>query len=598
VDISRIYIDEISKYLHLNDSRTIQKWARANNVSLIKEDFVSTYAVRTQFMNAFDRKSIEAIKKASPDNWQVLCAEYDDKAKGSLNPEYAAKVLADLCKNAAPEAYSQVPAPSDAEMSKHSKNYINKPQLPQKQPNHLSVQDKQNRANHKQVLKLSTEDNPVTGLHIFCNACKKRYIGECRNKTGVCNPTKMRYRLEINTEATGRLFVTKPFNFVFQESVAKERAQKERDKILTYGGKIELSSAAEILNEDYELLPVLIKKHLSYLKDEGTDSFDKKQLAPRGIETTERIYKFMLRTIDKLGLNSDVFRVHQLNERLPLPDGRSVKAAIYDAITNINSRAGGKIKNATINGYLKAYRYLFAFGIDECNLVLNPFSTIPLKPENAEEKIRIMTKDEFLQLEKMLLEKEQVRRDFKSGGKNFYREYTWDMIRLALFTGFRSLQVANLKFSNILMADNGDLINGFLKSEDYKINNMFKYFKEEEKRYSYIRIGYDLGELLMALSFERYKGTDTYIIQPNISNRKTLIKQVSDAYVAYMKKICPKKMLRFKDMRKTHISQMVQKVGLEKTKAVWHRDKSVTKNNYTWYKSRIPTADEFPRIYD
>ena len=94
-----------------------------------------------------------------------------------------------------------------------------------------------------------------------------------------------------------------------------------------------------------------------------------------------------------------------------------------------------------------------------------------------------MTKDEFNQLGNMLKEKENVRRDFKSGGKNFYREYTLDMIRLALFAGFRSTQVSELKFSNVIVSDDGNLINGFLRVEDFKINNMFKFFKEEEKKF-------------------------------------------------------------------------------------------------------------------
>ena len=104
--------------------------------------------------------------------------------------------------------------------------------------------------------------------------------------------------------------------------------------------------------------------------------------------------------------------------------------------------------------------------------------------------------------------------------RNFYRPWLADAFRVALETGRRREEIINLKFSDIVMENNGV---SFIKAEDYKVNRIQNRKNESVKKYIFIPVTKSLKELLIHLGYEKYKETGNYILAPEIQNKRTRV---------------------------------------------------------------------------
>jgi len=504
------------------------------------------------------------------------------------------------------------------------------PKAPENLQKDVALQKKPVPTPPKGGIKLDPNDCPV-GLQIYCNACKAplNESRACKNRKepGKCFPERQVYRLQVQTKETGRIFVTEPFKYVYDERQAKQIAKELRAEIIANGGKVKPSST-QAIQKDYmqysqqehslekfiepkcTVLTIIMDKHISFMRDEGKETFEKKLLFDNWIDRTASFYQFMKDVISELGFDLAVFSVEQFSQQITETKTvkgviyeaeienkpRTVKGVIYDAVLKIEG-TNGKIRNATINNYLKAYKSLFNYGVKYCGLTVNPFELVQLKKVNASKGVRTLTKEEFKQFGEDVLSKKNIIKEYASGNKHYYRPFLLTIVKLALYAGFRNFQLAQLRWSNILL-ENGKLVNSIIEIEDFKTNHQHKLFGEEEKRFNYVRINYDLADLLMALGYEEFKNTNDFILEPtSVIQRDTLLNQASRSFREYMRLISPKRNIKFKHIRKTHIDQMAEAVGLERTSQVWHEDSSVTRANYVKFKTLIPTAEEFRRIF-
>jgi len=473
------------------------------------------------------------------------------------------------------------------------------PKAPEKLEKPVTVKKQITAINPKGGITLNPVGCPI-GLQVYCNKCKAplNESRACKNRKepGKCDPSRHRYRLQINTKETGRLFVTKPFDFVFDEEQAKKIAIELRAEIIKNGGKVQLTPKQAEEKLDYGLVEVLMRRRLAFMRDEDKEPHEKRHLEENWVARTEQKFEFMKEVIESLGLNFSTFRVEHFAHKLN--DGRSIMGVLHDAICNIEGR-DGQIKNPTINDYLKCYGYLFDFAIKKYGLEKNPFADIPLKKENPNWNVNIISEAEFKELCQHLEAKHELSVYFPSGErKNMYRDYLIDFWKLGLFAGFRNYQLAQLRFSNILLSDAGTLIDSIIEVEDYKTNKQHKFFREEEKRYNYVRVNYDLAEFIETCGWSQLRNTDQFlVVRDSDVKRVTIANQISKSFGQYANRLFPDRGLIFKHLRKTHMSSMTDAVGAERTGQVWHGDSSVTKANYIYFKKLIPSADEFRRIF-
>lgn len=138
-----------------------------------------------------------------------------------------------------------------------------------------------------------------------------------------------------------------------------------------------------------------------------------------------------------------------------------------------------------------------------------------------------------------------------------------------------------------------------VKVDDFKVNNLKKAKREEEKRKAIVRINKDVMEILHQLGYDTYKNTDAYILAPtHHHSRKTIISNVSKGFHQYMKEISPNKEYKFKDLRKTQITEDAKVVGKEKaSRRVHDRNFNTTEWSYFDDPALLPTADEKPTVF-
>jgi hypothetical protein len=137
-----------------------------------------------------------------------------------------------------------------------------------------------------------------------------------------------------------------------------------------------------------------------------------------------------------------------------------------------------------------------------------------------------------------------------------------------------------------------------IEVEDFKTYTQHKFFREEEKRDTYVRVNYDRAEFIESCGWSEFRNTDQFIVARDCPiQRITIANQVSKSFGQYTNRLFPDRGLIFKHLRKTHMSSMTDAVGAERTGQVWHGDSSVTKANYIYFKKLIPSADECRRIF-
>ena len=571
-----IVFEEIKRnYLpHIKDDRTLIKWLEEEKVDYFTDP---KRCFKVEFVTAFQAKQLRDVKKQNPLDYEKRIERLIELESQMFNAVSFSPIIASNLLPKANEIISSVNPKSENSPIKNTMVVQTSTEV------------------RTEFLKLSNKDCPI-GLHRICNKCKYRYTGKCRNKKeNKCYPDRHTYRLEVNTKATGRLFATEEFDNVFDEKEAKDIARKLREKIIANGGKVKLPLLEEEENQDYGIIEVLMKKHLSYMRDEEKEDFEKLNLFNKWVNRTESKYDLMKSVIKNLGFKVETFRIEQLSYKLE--NKKTVKGILIEEVKKREGR-NGTIKNPTYNDYIKTYKYLFDFGMNKCGQTLNPFEEVQLKSYNANRNIRILTPIEFKTLCELIQSQKEIHKDYKSGGKNFYRDYLVDGIKLGLYSAFRNVQLAELRFSNILLSEDGQLVNSIIEIEDFKTNHQYKLFSEEEKRYNYVRINYDLAELIISLGYQEFRFTNEFISAINSTcQRNTIANQLSNSFREYTRILFPTRELKFKHLRKTHISSMSESVGAERTAQVWHEDSSVTKANYIYFKKLIPSADEFKRIF-
>lgn len=117
---------------------------------------------------------------------------------------------------------------------------------------------------------------------------------------------------------------------------------------------------------------------------------------------------------------------------------------------------------------------------------------------------------------------------------------------------------------------------------DHKIDSANGHLTSKNDRiYKYFAITKELGELLMEMGYEKYKGSDKYILAPDeIVQRSFISKLISESFSHYYKQLNTGKQVSFKHLRKAFMTKALEQYGEASVALTSHSNVSMTQKRY------------------
>jgi len=164
----------------------------------------------------------------------------------------------------------------------------------------------------------------------------------------------------------------------------------------------------------------------------------------------------------------------------------------------------------------------------------------------------------------------------ESEKRNRYKKYLVNAFHLALQTGCRREEIALLKWNNIVELEQGVEV---LKIENLKVNRIMT--GEDGGEYQrFIPITKSLKSLLISMGYDEKKGTNQFIIdRPKDMEITYFMDTLSRGFSHYFKLVSDRG-LQFKDLRKTYITRITEKLGTSAKIFTGHSSDTILKNHY------------------
>lgn len=225
---------------------------------------------------------------------------------------------------------------------------------------------------------------------------------------------------------------------------------------------------------------------------------------------------------------------------------------------------------------MKAF-YNWCIQIKDCELK-NPFIKMTLKISPKRDKVAI-TQEEFKKLLEVTIPENGLA--LRPDGKKINHFHAWLHIafRLALETGSRAEEVVTLKFNNIFEIRKGVLAFKIINLKVWRIETGGDPLQTEQY-IKYIPITASLLKLLEECEYEKYIGTDKFIIPFPLNLKLSFIQDIiSRSFTHFIKQVTTRK-IEYKDLRKTYITHMTMALGDKAEMFTGHSDKGVIQRNY------------------
>ena len=164
--------------------------------------------------------------------------------------------------------------------------------------------------------------------------------------------------------------------------------------------------------------------------------------------------------------------------------------------------------------------------------------------------------------------------------RNVFRPWLANGYKLALLSGRRREEVINLNFKDVIADDEG--VPTVIKVEDYKVNRIQHQEDEAGKKFIYVPVTRELYQLMLELGYEKYKGTNTYMLAPEIQGNRSrqMCDTLSRGFSHYYEQLETGKKLTFKSLRKTYITNLSIFMGGNAKSVTGHSDNAVIEKHY------------------
>ncbi|HRE76431.1 MAG TPA: hypothetical protein PLL09_01270 [Flavobacterium sp.] len=396
-----------------------------------------------------------------------------------------------------------------------------------------------------------------TGLHVVCKKCNKNVEVSSSPYKGCNHPIeRQKYKAIVKINGARK---TKDLKATEYDDAVKELLEFKHELSNPMNFKITETN----VEVKYELLTDFILMYSDWLENVNVPKYEQRIRTPKYIKETIGYLIKLSEFLHGKGHNLEKLTIYQVDKFLLGEYYEHLKSTI--------------VSPSTFNHNLRAIKNFFNFLINEKELVIvNIPKKIKLIYENPNPTS--VADDDF----KTLLSKinpENSIQVLKSGiKKNRYRPYTKDGIELCAYTGMRLEEVTSLKYSDIVVDENGEL--ECLIGTDLKFERAHNWDSTKAKKVVHIPISAELKDLLIRLNYKSQIGTDKYLIADdgNIA-RATLAKQLSHSFTFYRRKANLDDDFSIKHLRKTFLTKLHLQTGLTESMG-YQRTSSVLLKNY------------------
>jgi len=395
------------------------------------------------------------------------------------------------------------------------------------------------------------------GLHIVCKKCSKLVeVSQSPYKDCKHPIDRQKYKaiVKINGSRKTRDLVAVEYNEAIKELLAFKDELSNPIKFEIPVSKVETA---------FTLLTDFIMMYSDWLENVDVPKYEQKQRSSKYIkETVGYVMKFS-KFLKSKGHNLETLTIYQIDKFL-----------LGDFYEELEAKIGSA---ATFNHNLRAIKNFYNFLVNEKELLIpNIPKKMKLKYENPNPTS--IADHDF----KTLLEKitpEDSIEILKSGiKKNRFRPYTKLGIELCAYTGMRLEEVTSLKYSDIVVDENGELES--LIGTDLKFERAHNWDNTKAKKVVHIPISPELSNLLVSLDYKNNIGIDKYLIAGNDNiTRSTLAKQLSHSFTFYRNQSGLSKDFSIKHLRKTFLTKLHLQTGLTESMG-YQKTSSVVLKNY------------------
>jgi integrase len=413
-----------------------------------------------------------------------------------------------------------------------------------------------------------------TGLKVYCYRCKTLVDQNCK-ETG--KPiTECKYGKEHRFKAIIHQPGTK--NSRKTKTLSTRNIDEAIDAVKIFGKEVKgddielnLRIKEKIINQKDQRPQRLIHamaRFSGWLRNESVPMHRQKLRSKAHISDIERAFKTLVKCLKNSGYDCANLSVADIDDKMV--------GEIYEYLIFIK-----KFSNRSFNKYFSYYTSFLKWYSEEYDYpIRNWFERVKRKRINYNPQS--IDKKEFEALLKLITPANSIKK-YSQGVKdhrNVYRPWLKDGFRLALQTGRRREEITNLKFDQIKDDENG---NSFIKIQDYKVNRIQNRLTDDEKKFVLVPVTNSLRELLNELGFQKYKGSNNYILAPEskIDRKRIMPDLLSRAFAHYYQQLGTGKKLSFKALRKTYITGLAIYLGENSARLITqHSGNKVIKEHY------------------
>lgn len=388
------------------------------------------------------------------------------------------------------------------------------------------------------------------GLTVYCNRCKTNVSDLCKDTgkpiqrcafgdkhvfkvTGyVPGATNERKTKKLETREVDEA-IREAIDFIKEIKQSKyQKRNSEREDVST-------TTVA-----DGELLIYVMDSYVDWLNNVGLPKSLVVERSKDHIDDIKRTYAFFVKCLKNWKINIETFYINEIDQ--------NVVGKLADAMKEKG------LSNRTINKQMTYLTSCVKWYSEQTGLPVRNFFKQYRLPTSYRPKQ--FPREEFEQLLNQITPENGIGYDNgKKPRRNYYHSWLPFAFRLALITGRRREELTTMKWSDIKEV-NGEL---YIQVEDIKVNRIKKRLDEAQKKYNPTPVNPELMELLTEMGYEKYRGTDNYILAPEVkmSRGKAMCNILSRSFAHYYKQLNTGKQLTFKSFRKTNFTELQLKFG-------------------------------------
>ncbi len=411
-------------------------------------------------------------------------------------------------------------------------------------------------------LTLPKKDRPK-GLFLYCNKCKTEYSDGRKVK---CKCKKLVYKAKIHVPGTKGAMKRKIlYASNFRDALIKFHDFKAQ--LLNNGfQKVELKKTSQ---RPIRLIECFAH-YMGYLNNVGVPEHKQKIRDPKYIGKFDFLFEQYKTVLQINGVDWKILKFIEVND--------DVVGYIHKHFLRTLNYSNKTYNNnmALLSGFTS--HIIKEFSLD----YKNPFLGVP--DMIVTPKVTSVGESEFTQLLEIVTPENGIQMKTLKSRKNMkktnhYKPWLKWGFRLGLYTGGRSEDVVELKWSDITLKDGKfDTI----KTIDHKMDSANSNRTSKEERLTkFFAVTKELGELLIEMGYKKFKGTDKYILATDDGLKRSNVSGIlSRSFSHYYSLLNTGKEVTFRNLRKTYMTSALREFGEASTALTNHATVNMTIKHY------------------